>query len=95
MMLTFEWDSRKAIANIVKHGVRFEEAVSVFYDTNALEMPDKKHSQAEVRTIILGTSSLKRILVVIFTIRNHTIRIISARLASRKERIHYEKETDS
>jgi hypothetical protein len=91
--MTFEWDVQKAKTNLEKHGIRFEEAASVFFDARALEMPDPEHSLKEQRTILLGYSNIPRLLVVVFTVRNSSIRIISARLASRKERIEYEKTT--
>lgn len=91
MKFAFEWDSHKAEINLRKHGVSFEEAATVFYDSSALEMADEKHSTVERRMILLGYSLAKRLLVVIFTIRGGTIRIISSRIASRKERRFYEK----
>lgn len=87
----FEWNQIKAELNYKKHGISFEEATTVFYDSNALEMKDEKHSQFERRWILLGYSVAKRLLVVIFTVREKHIRIISARTASRKERNSYEK----
>lgn len=90
----FSWDPAKAIVNQLKHKVSFQEAVSVFADPRALEGTDAKHSQVEARRFIVGLSNKERVLTVIFTIRRHrsgneTIRIISARQASRKERKAY------
>ncbi len=89
----FEWDPRKAQSNAEKHGVSFDEAVTVFLDTNALDGPDLSHSAVEARFLRLGKSIDGRILMIAYTLRgsNHgeTIRIISARQASRRERTAY------
>jgi uncharacterized DUF497 family protein len=89
----FEWDPRKAEANAAKHGVSFEEAVTVFLDPEALDGPDRQHSSAESRFLRLGRSASGRVLMVAYTFRRigdgETIRIISARRASRRERAAY------
>jgi len=89
----FEWDPRKAAANAEKHGVSFDEAVTIFLDTNALDGPDLQHSTAEARFRRLGRSAEGRILVVVYALRStghaETIRLISARRASRREREAY------
>jgi uncharacterized DUF497 family protein len=89
----FEWDPRKAEANAVKHGVSFDEAVTVFLDSDALDGPDLQHSSAEARFRRLGRSVDGRVLMVAYTIRRHgdaeTIRLINARQASRRERAAY------
>ncbi len=89
----FEWDVRKAAANLRKHGVSFDEAATVFADPDALDGPDLAHSGHEVRFLRLGKSLVDRVLMVAYTIRGsgdaETIRIISARRASRKERNAY------
>ena len=90
MPLDFEWDKAKASANLRKHGVSFEEAATVFADELSLTIPDPDHSQAEARFILLGTSYLGKMLVVVHTERGDSIRIISARPASRRERQQYE-----
>ena len=95
----FSWDASKAVINQLKHGVSFKEATSVFADSHALEGPDLRHSQKEDRRFIVGTSNGGRVLTVVFTIRRHrsgneTIRIISARQASRKERKAYARQED-
>lgn len=90
MPLSFEWDDRKARANLAKHGISFEEASTVFADPLSLTIPDPAHSQVERRQIILGTSRQRRRLVVVHTERGDSIRIISARQASRRERRSYE-----
>lgn len=90
MPLTFEWDDRKAKANLAKHAVSFEEAATVFGDPLSLTIPDPAHSAAENRFVILGLSHRQRLLVVIHVERGDTIRIVSARRATRTERRHYE-----
>ena len=90
MPLDFEWDRAKATENTRKHGVDFEEAVSVFEDPLSLTIPDPDHSIGEQRFIILGISASGRLLVVSHTERASTIRIISARGADPRERRDYE-----
>jgi uncharacterized DUF497 family protein len=90
MPLSFEWDERKAKANLAKHGVSFEEASTVFGDPLSLTIPDPAHSQVEDRSIVLGQSHQRKLLVVVHTERGDNIRIISARRASRLERKSYE-----
>lgn len=90
-MLTFEWDANKAGSNLAKHGVSFEEAATVFGDPRSITIPDPAHSRTETRFIILGRSHRERLLVVIHTERGDSIRVISARRASRHERKDYEK----
>jgi uncharacterized DUF497 family protein len=89
----FEWDPRKAEANAAKHGVSFDDAVTVFLDANALDGPDLQHSKAEVRFLRLGRAADGRMLMVAYTLRRsgnaETIRLISARRASRRERAAY------
>jgi uncharacterized DUF497 family protein len=90
--LTFEWDSGKARLNEDKHGVSFEEAATVFGDTLSLTIGDPDHSTTEDRFVILGLSARGRLLVVVHTERGDRIRIIGARLATRRERRTYEEE---
>jgi hypothetical protein len=89
----FEWDTRKAEANAPKHGLSFDEAVTVFLDPEALDGADLQHSSAESRFLRLGRSRSGRVLVVAYTFRRsgdaEAIRIISARRASRRERAAY------
>jgi len=89
----FEWDGRKAAVNRIKHGVSFEEAGSVFGDPDALDGPDLHHSEKESRFLRLGRAATGRVLIVAYTIRRRgngeSIRIISARRASGKERAAY------
>ena len=93
MGLTFEWDHPKARSNLRKHGVSFEEASTVFADPAALTIDDPLHSDEEDRSVTLGQSTRRRLLVVVFTERGDKIRIISARVATRRERTDYEEGT--
>lgn len=90
-MIKFEWDSRKAAANVKKHGISFEEAQSVFYDEFAVQFFDDDHSSSEERFLLLGMSTGARLLLVCHCERDAgtTIRIISARKATRGESIFY------
>ena len=92
MNLRFEWDDDKAASNMKKHGVRFEEAQTVFYNPLAYIFDDEAHSDDEVREIVIGHSIINRLLLVSFTERAPSlIRIISARPATKREREDYEK----
>jgi uncharacterized protein len=88
--MMFEWDKSKATANLKKHGVSFEEAKSVFDNVLAVIFDDEAHSVDEKREIIIGHSRNNRLLLISFTERPNAIRIISARLATRRERENYE-----
>ena len=90
--LHFEWDDKKATANVKKHGISFEEAKSVFRDERAKLISDPDHSEDEDRFILLGLSETLRLLVVCHCYRgeNHIIRIISARKATSKESKSYQ-----
>jgi len=90
MDIVFEWDRRKARINSAKHGVSFEEAVTVFADPLARILDDPAHSAGEVREIIVGHSKHQRLLVVSFSERRDTVRIIGARRATRNERDDYQ-----
>lgn len=89
--MEFEWDSEKADRNVAKHGVSFHEAATVFGDPLADTYYDPDHSENEDRFLTFGHSNQRRLLVVSHTDRNDHTRIISARLATRKERKQYEK----
>mgnify|MGYP001555219702 CR=1 FL=1 len=91
--MRFEWDPAKALANLEKHGVSFEEAATAFGDPLSATIGDPDHSQSEDRYVLLGETYQGRLVVVIHTDREETVRIISARLATRKERKSYEQET--
>jgi uncharacterized DUF497 family protein len=90
----FSWDAPKAIVNFEKHGVSFEEAATIFSDPEGSDWQDLAHSTREARRKRLGSSMDRRILLAVYTIRRakdgkETIRIISARPASLKERQAY------
>ncbi|MCI0611803.1 BrnT family toxin [bacterium] len=89
--LTFEWDARKNDANIKKHRISFEEAQTVFFDENAIEFFDPDHSKAENRFLLIGRSFKLRILIISYCYRQseEVIRIISSRMATKKERMIY------
>ena len=87
-----QWDNKKAARNVSKHGVSFQEAVTVFDDPLFVVFADPDHSVREERFIIMGESSQERLLVVTYTQRPNGIRIISARKATPKERKTYEEE---
>jgi uncharacterized DUF497 family protein len=90
LALEFEWDPRKAAANLVKHGVSFEEAATVFGDPLGRIVADPRHSAIEERSVLLGISKQRRLLAVMYIERAATVRIISARQATRPERGDYE-----
>ena len=90
-MLSFDWNEDKAASNAGKHGVTFDEASKVFADPLAVIFDDEEHSQDGVREIIIGHFALERVLLVSFTQRGEdTVRIISARKATKRERRDYE-----
>ena len=91
MGLKFEWDRRKAASNSKKHGVSFEDAATAFGDPLSVTINDPKHSIDEDRFLLLGETQDKKLVVVAHTDRNDTIRIISARPATGREREEYEK----
>lgn len=86
----FEWDAMKAMRNASKHGVRFPEAATVFFDPDALFEPDPDHSDNEEHYLLLGRSLRDHILLVVHVIRGERIRLISARKATPNERGRYE-----
>ncbi len=85
MKLQFEWDREKARKNVAKHEIDFHEAATVFRDKLAAIFDDDWHSDEEYREIIVGSSAQNRLLVVIFTQRGVSVRVISARKATRRE----------
>jgi len=89
--LSFEWDEKKNRLNQKKYKVTFEEAKTVFHDSNARLIPDPDHSLREDRFIIMGLSATLRMLVVVHCYRknNEVIRIISARKATKNEQKKY------
>lgn len=88
--MRFEWDREKAVWNRRKHGVSFDEAVTVFYDPLAATFDDPDHSGGEQRLITVGYSAQGRLLVVCHTERRGAVRIISARRATARERKRHE-----
>jgi uncharacterized DUF497 family protein len=86
----FEWDPKKAAANLKKHGVTFQEAATVFGDPLAITFQDPDHSKDEERHLTFGLSLQKRLIVVSHTERGDRTRIISARPMDREERVIYE-----
>jgi hypothetical protein len=90
MALLFEWDPRKARRNLTLHGVSFDEASTAFQDPLSKTIADPLHSEDEERFVLLGHSHRNRLLVVVHTERGDRIRLISARLASNRERVRYE-----
>ncbi len=89
--MRFEWDDRKAVSNLKKHGVGFEEASTVFRDPLSATGTDPDHSRGEQRWVTFGVSDAGRLLVVAHTDRADCIRVISARPATKIERNIYEK----
>ncbi|HMO80816.1 MAG TPA: BrnT family toxin [Pyrinomonadaceae bacterium] len=86
--MEFEWDPRKAAANLRKHGVSFDEAAEAFFDENAFELYDDSHSEKELRFQIIGLSR-SQLLFVGYTVRGETIRIITARKANARQARYY------
>jgi len=96
-LLRFEWEPRKATANLKKHGISFEEAKSVFYDESAKLISDPDHSEDEDRFILLGVSHSLRMILVCHCYRSegNVVRIISARKATPKESKAYKGDEDA
>ena len=90
MGLLFEWDPQKASLNVEVHGISFEEASTAFGDVLSQTIADPLHSQGEERFVLIGQSIKGRLLVVVHTTRGERIRVISAKSATRKERLSYE-----
>lgn len=88
--LVFEWDDAKAAANIRKHGISFYEAVTVFLDDRGILIPDPEHSAEEDRFLLIGLTGERKLLTVIHVDRKEALRVISARVATPKERRDYE-----
>ncbi len=97
--IRFEWDPAKARSNLSKHGVSFEEAMTVFADPLAASIVDPASPPGDERWITLGVNHTQRLILVVHTHVNKTddivlIRMISARKATRKERKQYEQKTN-
>jgi len=90
--VTFSWDPKKAVANLKKHGVDFREAATVFDDPLSTTFPNEEHSTSERRFVTIGVSAFGRVLVVAHTEGGQTIRVVSAREATRGERKFYEED---
>lgn len=88
--MIFEWNKKKSEINVKKHGISFEEAVSVFVDEDAVLFDDPDHSTEEDRFLIIGVSNKMNICIVSHCYRHEEIiRIISARKATKKEKAVY------
>ena len=88
--MQFEWDPKKAKSNLKKHGVSFDEAVTVFYDPLSVTFDDPDHTGDEFRFVTIGFSSGRRLLFVSHSDRGEVLRIIGARLATAHERKRHE-----
>lgn len=88
--MIYEWDAKKAKANLHRHGVSFEEGVTVFLDPLAITYPDPDHSNEEFREITIGHSKSRSVILVSHVQRGTGTRIIGARKATRRERNQYE-----
>ena len=91
-VLWFDWDSGNLEKNQVKHHINSNEIEEVFLDESLIVVPDRKHSKQELRFVCLGKTQQEKICFVAYTTRNKLIRVISARLANKKERKIYEKQ---
>lgn len=89
--IEFEWDKGNIDKSFKKHKISPNEAEEIFLDENLFLQEDFKHSQREKRFVAIGKTISKKFLLTVFTIRNYKIRIISVRMADRKERRQYEK----
>ena len=91
-VLQFEWDQGNEAKNWQKHRVKKGEAEDVFFDPDKQEYPDPNHSEQEERHIVIGKTKRGRLLMVVYTIRNTAIRVVSARDVTKpKEVVLYEK----
>ncbi|WP_103668029.1 BrnT family toxin [Pseudanabaena sp. BC1403] len=88
--MKYEWDENKAVKNLAKHGVSFSEAKTIFDDPLYVDFYDLDHSEDEERYLIVGESNRGRLLIVSYTERRESIRIISAREVTKSEREAYE-----
>lgn len=88
--MQFEWNPAKDRANRRKHRIGFAEASTVFGDPLSITIPDPDHAEEEDRFVIIGASSMRRLLVVVHTVREERTRLITARVATKHERRKYE-----
>ncbi len=91
--IKFEWNKGNINKNLIKHKIKNEEAEEIFVNQPIVWLKDEKHSSQEARQMVLGKTDKGRLLSVIYTIRKNQVRIISARIMSRKERRLYEQKT--
>ena len=89
--MEFEWDPEKAVRNLRKRRVSFPEASTAFEDPFSVTIPDPDHSDDETRFVMLGMTFRGRLVVVVHTDRGDAVRLISARLATRRERREHER----
>jgi len=90
LALNFEWDDKKAKSNLIKHKISFEEASTAFSDNLSITIEDPMHSENENRLILIGESISNKTLIVVHVEQTDSIRIISARKATKKEQKFYE-----
>ena len=90
MALNFEWDGKKAKSNLLKHKISFEEASTAFGDDLSITIEDPLHNESENRLILIGKSIYHKTLIVVHLEKSDSIRIISARKATKKEKKFYE-----
>jgi uncharacterized protein len=88
--MEFEWDEGKAETNLIKHGVSFDDAQTIFKDPLYVDFYDPDHSEDEDRYLIIGESIRGRVLIVSYTERGNKTRLISARETTKTERKMYE-----
>jgi uncharacterized protein len=88
--MEFEWDEGKAETNLIKHGVSFDDAQTIFNDPLYVDFYDPDHSEDEDRYLIIGESNRGRLLIVSYTERGNNTRLISARETTKSERKIYE-----
>jgi hypothetical protein len=89
-MVQFEWHTEKAQENLIKHGISFDDAATVFGDPLAVTIDDPDHSQEEQRLLTTGLSQRQRLIIVAHTDRDGRVRIISVRDVTPAERKQYE-----
>ena len=89
----FEWDQGNKEKSLKKHNITNKESEEPFFDRNNILLEDLLHQEKEDRYIIIGATKNKKILFIVFTIRKDNIRIISSRIANKKEVNMYEKRT--
>lgn len=91
--LVFEWDEGNREKNWLKHRLTTKEIEEVFFDENKKQYKDQVHSTEEQRWILIGSTTHEKLLFIVYTIRHRSVRVISARILNKKERIYYEKAT--